>query len=191
MSGWIYGCKICAWVGPNIAFYNICNFIFLFAISLFYYNNASVSLKLNANKALKSQWSLNKKKEWQRKRKKKNLGWYFLLPLLFWWLKSKQANRSTTKREDKRVWKSKGRRLDGRRKRIMSESHKSSLLNPPTGRPRQLSFFFYFYWSMDIQYYLSYRCTIQWFTIFKDYIPFIVIIKYWLHSPCCTIYPYS
>ena len=64
-----------------------------------------------------------------------------------------------------------------------------SILQP--GGPGSFLFFFYFYWSMDIQYYLSYRCTIQWFTIFKDYIPFIVIIKYWLHSPCCTIYPYS
>ena len=39
-----------------------------------------------------------------------------------------------------RVWKSKGKPLDERRERIISESHKSSLLNPPTGRPRQLSF---------------------------------------------------
>ena len=28
-------------------------------------------------------------------------------------------------------------------------------------------------------------------TIFKGYTPFIVIIKYWLHSLCCTIYPCS
>ena len=27
--------------------------------------------------------------------------------------------------------------------------------------------------------------------IFIDYAPFIVIIKYWLYSLCCTIYPYS
>ena len=29
------------------------------------------------------------------------------------------------------------------------------------------------------------------FTIFKGYTPFIVIIKYWLYSLCCTIYPCS
>ena len=28
-------------------------------------------------------------------------------------------------------------------------------------------------------------------TICKGYSPFIVIIKYWLHSLCCTIYSYS
>ena len=37
----------------------------------------------------------------------------------------------------------------------------------------------------------SFRCTTQWFTIFKDYTPFIVIIKYWLYSLCCRVYPYS
>ena len=26
---------------------------------------------------------------------------------------------------------------------------------------------------------------------FKGYSPFIVIIKYWLHSPCCPVYPFS
>ena len=29
------------------------------------------------------------------------------------------------------------------------------------------------------------------FTIFKGYTPFIVIIKYWLYSTCCTIHPCS
>ena len=29
---------------------------------------------------------------------------------------------------------------------------------------------FFSYWSIvDVQYYISYRCTTQWFTIFKDY----------------------
>ena len=31
----------------------------------------------------------------------------------------------------------------------------------------------------------------KWFTIFKYYTPFIVMIKHWLHSLCCTIYPCS
>ena len=30
-----------------------------------------------------------------------------------------------------------------------------------------------------------------WFTIFKGYTTFIVTIKYWLYSLCCTIYPCS
>ena len=38
-------------------------------------------------------------------------------------------------------------------------------------------------------------CKLQVYNIvvhnFKDYSPFIVIIKYWLYSQCCTIYPYS
>ena len=38
---------------------------------------------------------------------------------------------------------------------------------------------------------LCYRCTIEWFTILKGYTPFIVIVKYWLHPLCCTIYPCS
>ena len=33
-----------------------------------------------------------------------------------------------------------------------------------------------------VQYYISYRYTIQWFTIFKSYTPFIVFRKYWLYS---------
>lgn len=41
------------------------------------------------------------------------------------------------------------------------------------------------------QYYTSYRCTVQWFTIFKGYPPPIVIIKYCLYSACCRIYPSS
>ena len=28
-------------------------------------------------------------------------------------------------------------------------------------------------------------------TIFKGYFPFIVITKYWLHSPCCTVHPWA
>ena len=40
---------------------------------------------------------------------------------------------------------------------------------------------FFFYWGIvDVQYYISFRCTTQWFTIFKGYIPCIVIIKHWL-----------
>ena len=27
------------------------------------------------------------------------------------------------------------------------------------------------------------------YTVFKGYIPFTVITKYWLYSPCCTIHP--
>ena len=42
-----------------------------------------------------------------------------------------------------------------------------------------------------VQYYVSYRCTIQWVVIFKGCAPFIVIVKYWLYSPHCTIYSYS
>ena len=41
------------------------------------------------------------------------------------------------------------------------------------------------------QHYTSYRCTVQWFTIFKGYTPSIVIIKYCLYSLCCTIYPHN
>ena len=49
----------------------------------------------------------------------------------------------------------------------------------------------FFLIEVDVQYYISYRCTIQRFTIFKGYIPFIVIIKDWLCSLYCTIYPCS
>ena len=35
---------------------------------------------------------------------------------------------------------------------------------------------------------VCYMCTIQQFTTFKGYTPFIVMIKYWLQSPCGTIY---
>ena len=53
-------------------------------------------------------------------------------------------------------------------------------------------FHFIFYWStVPAQYYISYRCIIQWFTIFKGNTPLIVIIKYWLYSSCCAIYPCS
>ena len=31
----------------------------------------------------------------------------------------------------------------------------------------------------------------QWFTIFKWYIPFIVIIKYWLYSLCGAMCPFD
>ena len=38
----------------------------------------------------------------------------------------------------------------------------------------------------DVQYCISFRCTRQQFTVFKSYIPLIVIIEYWLNSLCCT-----
>ena len=48
------------------------------------------------------------------------------------------------------------------------------------------------YWCIvAVNYYLSYRSIIQWFIVFKDYTPFIVIIKYWLYFLCCTLYPQS
>ena len=50
----------------------------------------------------------------------------------------------------------------------------------------------FFYWSIaDLQHYISFRCTTQWFKTFTDYTRFVVIIKYWLYSLCCTIYPCS
>ena len=59
-------------------------------------------------------------------------------------------------------------------------------------------------WSVvDAQYYISYRCTIQWFTIFTGYIPFRVIgyipcvaqytlVAYFVHNSLCLLilYPY-
>jgi len=47
-----------------------------------------------------------------------------------------------------------------------------------------------FYWSISCCAMLCYRCTIQWFTIFKGYAPCIVI-KCCLYSPCGTGYPCS
>ena len=44
---------------------------------------------------------------------------------------------------------------------------------------------------VDIQYCINFRCATWCFTIFKCYIPFIVLIKYWLYSLCCAIYPCS
>ena len=35
---------------------------------------------------------------------------------------------------------------------------------------------------------VCYRCAIQWLTVSKGYTQFIVIIKYWLYSPCYTIF---
>lgn len=53
----------------------------------------------------------------------------------------------------------------------------------------------YSFFSLKLQYNW---CTILYklavnklFTIFKGYTSFIVILKYWLHSLCCTIYPCS
>ena len=63
-----------------------------------------------------------------------------------------------------------------------------------------LHFFFLFVYSeyvcifnwnkVDLQYYISFRCTAYWFQVFIDYIPFVVIIKYWLYSEYSTIYSY-
>ena len=53
-----------------------------------------------------------------------------------------------------------------------------------------LFFVFVFFWStVNIKYYVSYKCTIWWFLIFKGYIPFEVIRKYFLYFPCSTIHP--
>ena len=39
---------------------------------------------------------------------------------------------------------------------------------------------FFLNWSIvDLQYYVSLRCTIQWFKIFIDYTPFKVIMASW------------
>ena len=51
------------------------------------------------------------------------------------------------------------------------------------------TFFFFFNWGIaDVQYYVSFRCTTKWFTIFLSCVPFIVIVKYWLclnlREPC-------
>ena len=47
----------------------------------------------------------------------------------------------------------------------------------------------YIFWdTVDLQYFLIFR-YITWFTIFTDYAPLIVIIRYWLYTLCCTIYP--
>ena len=35
--------------------------------------------------------------------------------------------------------------------------------------------------------YISYRCTTEWFTIFKDYVPLIVTAEYWLYFLCGAI----
>ena len=41
---------------------------------------------------------------------------------------------------------------------------------------------------VDLQYYISFRCTTQWFNIFLGYNLFKAIIKCWLHSLCCTLH---
>ena len=40
---------------------------------------------------------------------------------------------------------------------------------------------------IDAQYFISFRCPTQRFTIFKKYTAFIVIIKYWLYFLCVLI----
>lgn len=44
-----------------------------------------------------------------------------------------------------------------------------------------------FYWGIvDVQYYINFKCTMWWFTIFEGYSQSIIIIEYWLYSmyPC-------
>ena len=61
----------------------------------------------------------------------------------------------------------------------------------PCSALTSVSFLSLFYWGIvDLQYCRSFRCTTEWFTGFKGYTLFIVI-KYWLHSVCCTAYPNS
>ena len=56
----------------------------------------------------------------------------------------------------------------------------------------RLLFFFFQNWNIvDLQYYTSYIYTTSWFTIFKDYTPFIVMIEYWQFSLCCAVYPHG
>ena len=50
----------------------------------------------------------------------------------------------------------------------------------------QISLIFCFYWGIvDVQYYIRFRSMTEWFTIFKGYAPFIILITYWLYSLCC------
>ena len=47
-----------------------------------------------------------------------------------------------------------------------------------------------FYWGVDdFKYSISFRYATYWFKGFIDYSPFKVIIKYWLYSCSCKIYP--
>ena len=48
--------------------------------------------------------------------------------------------------------------------------------------------FFFNCCMVDVQHHLSFGC-IKWFTIFKSYIPFIVIVKYWVYYLCWITYP--
>lgn len=51
-------------------------------------------------------------------------------------------------------------------------------------------FFFLSDWgTADVQLYVTFVCTTQWFTTFKGCIPRTLIIKYWLLSLCCTAHP--
>ena len=48
----------------------------------------------------------------------------------------------------------------------------------------------YIFWDIvDLQYFIIFRYITWWFKIFTDYAPLIVIIRYWLYTLCCTIYP--
>ena len=46
----------------------------------------------------------------------------------------------------------------------------------------------FFFTGATWETHISYRCAREWVTIFKDYTPPIVIIKYWLYSLCHTLY---
>ena len=57
----------------------------------------------------------------------------------------------------------------------------SNILDIQSAFPDSLYLLFFFNWGIaDVQYYVSFRCTTKWFLIFKSYVPFIVIVKYWL-----------
>ena len=63
--------------------------------------------------------------------------------------------------------------------------------------------FFYFLITLDVQYYVSFRCTTMWlyiYIIYKEIIPInllpmwhhILFLQYfWLYSLCCTLHPHE
>ena len=48
--------------------------------------------------------------------------------------------------------------------------------------------FIYLYFTSP---WLFVNLIFNFYKILKDYFPFIVITKYWLHSQCCTIHPWA
>ena len=47
-----------------------------------------------------------------------------------------------------------------------------------------------FYWGIpDLWYYISFRCTTQWFSVLTYRLYSKFTIKCWLYSLCCKIYP--